>query len=973
MRIFNVKKKLKVYGNTIKKFVNNHEYLARSILFVILIVAFFSPVIFSGKTLTTSAFCGGVMPGGPYEYESEGYHPLFLPVRDPGAFGWQDEPLSKYIGNVIKNDHHVPIWNSNMALGYPILSGIQLGIFYPLNYIVFLFSSQLAWDIFILLKIFLAGFFTYVFARRIGLDKQPSTLAGVIFMFSGYTMNFLNMSHFSIEVLIPLVLLVYEYFLSRPNVKRLLLCTGVIALTILPGMPEATFFTMLIGSLWFLFSLFFLHREHLKKIGAIITFAVINILAFLLTAIQLIPFFELLGLSANSHSNSAVGLHHIPLDTATGTFFPFLFNPIHTWIAKFYYIGLSSLALAILAISSIRLLNKRNRGILLFFSAFAILGLAKVYGAPFINWIGSIPISDVMIYPKYGAPAIIFSLSIMAAYGFSMFIDKTIRYINTKFVFILASIILLTVYTFREKMPEFAVRIAGTDDFLRRIILFLQQLLGFKLPSQILESINASPTMAYFGFNILLGIIIYLAFWTIAINTKYRKSYFITMMLGFVICELFLYSLPLLRTTRYDTFKEAPYINFLKKDKEIHRVYGYNAPGYNAMLSPNVSSVFEIQDVRFLLAMGDKRYFEFLENVVGASEIEMATIRFAGESVLPLDSRYFDLMNVKYFLSPVSGAKSDIPDRIFKKGEILLNKKNVTLNQVRLNDRLLDGIMLHAPTKITFPFKIKDQYLAFEYGIADSGVEETNGVRFKIVLDANDGKKEVFNRLVDPKNNSTFQSWQKIKIDLSDYVGKEVRFTFEVQDNGNDAFDHFFVGNFSTDEIVYNDEIRITKNEDYFPRTFIVHRAKELFKPEDIFEELKNPDFDLKKEIIIEKDLPDEMLDSPESDNSKAVITSYEDQEVRIDAKMESDGFLVLLDQYYPGWKAYVDGKEVEIYPTDYVFRSIHLTKGTHKVVFRYEPVSYAIGKYISLAVILILATMYLLRNKLDRYINIRA
>ena len=85
---------------------------------------------------------------------------------------------------------------------------------------------------------------------------------------------------------------------------------------------------------------------------------------------------------------------------------------------------------------------------------------------------------------------------------------------------------------------------------------------------------------------------------------------------------------------------------------------------------------------------------------------------------------------------------------------------------------------------------------------------------------------------------------------------------------------------------------------------------------------------------------------------------------------MENDGFLVLTDQYYPGWKAFVDEKETEIYPTDYIFRSIYLDKGNQKVRFIYDPTSYKIGKYISLVTLLIMAGLFMKRKSIDEYLN---
>jgi uncharacterized membrane protein YfhO len=53
---------------------------------------------------------------------------------------------------------------------------------------------------------------------------------------------------------------------------------------------------------------------------------------------------------------------------------------------------------------------------------------------------------------------------------------------------------------------------------------------------------------------------------------------------------------------------------------------------------------------------------------------------------------------------------------------------------------------------------------------------------------------------------------------------------------------------------------------------------------------------------------------------------------------------LVLSDTYYPGWKAFVDGKETKIYRADYAFRAIPLNAGTHRVEFTYDPISFKLG-----------------------------
>ena len=115
---------------------------------------------------------------------------------------------------------------------------------------------------------------------------------------------------------------------------------------------------------------------------------------------------------------------------------------------------------------------------------------------------------------------------------------------------------------------------------------------------------------------------------------------------------------------RYDTFKEAPYINYLQQDKSIFRVYGQMPDQSNSMLYPDTSSVFGIQDIRILMALVDKRYFMFLKNVLGVNDSEINNIRFTGNSNIPLDDKFFDLLNVKYFLLPSEASDYTTIDQI---------------------------------------------------------------------------------------------------------------------------------------------------------------------------------------------------------------------------------------------------------------------------------------------------------------------
>ena len=69
-----------------------------------------------------------------------------------------------------------------------------------------------------------------------------------------------------------------------------------------------------------------------------------------------------------------------------------------------------------------------------------------------------------------------------------------------------------------------------------------------------------------------------------------------------------------------------------------------------------------------------------------------------------------------------------------------------------------------------------------------------------------------------------------------------------------------------------------------------------------------------------------------------------------------ADGNLILTDSYYPGWRAWVDGKPSPINRYRDAFRSIPVRAGTHTVEMRYEPATFRLGAFISLVALALLA-----------------
>lgn len=147
--------------------------------------------------------------------------------------------------------------------------------------------------------------------------------------------------------------------------------------------------------------------------------------------------------------------------------------------------------------------------------------------------------------------------------------------------------------------------------------------------------------------------------------------------------------------------------------------------------------------------------------------------------------------------------------------------------------------------------------------------------------------------------------------------------------------------------------LKIFENKQNMPRIYFVPEAKVVPSEERYFEELTNPNFYPAKTVLIEKNpaktLPafGGVLDEFQK-NNKVKLISYSANSVKIKVEAKNDGFLVLSDSFYPGWKAKVDEKPVEILQANYLVRAVQMEPGNHTVRFVYDPLSFKIGVAIS-------------------------
>jgi hypothetical protein len=77
-------------------------------------------------------------------------------------------------------------------------------------------------------------------------------------------------------------------------------------------------------------------------------------------------------------------------------------------------------------------------------------------------------------------------------------------------------------------------------------------------------------------------------------------------------------------------------------------------------------------------------------------------------------------------------------------------------------------------------------------------------------------------------------------------------------------------------------------------------------------------------------------------------VNEYKDGFLKVEISVSGDGFLVFSENHDPGWKAFVNGGEVDIIKVQSLVQAIKIGKGTHTVIFKYSPNLRAIMKRVS-------------------------
>jgi hypothetical protein len=251
---------------------------------------------------------------------------IITPVaRDRGYFPSGDFVDQFYVFSVFEARQllsgHLPLWNPYAYGGHPFLADIQSAIFYPLSLLTILLSAPCGFPLYALeleaiAHVFLAGLFTYLFARRLLRSNFAAFVAAVTFSFGGYLTSYpiQQLAILEVDVWLPLILLLlsvaWERWHERGERRGLVWAGLAFGVSLLAGHPQSSMYVFYVAVLYWGFETYRGRGSVWSKAGL---FCLFVITALGVAAVQLIPSLEYMLLSTRAAGTYEEMAHGFPL------------------------------------------------------------------------------------------------------------------------------------------------------------------------------------------------------------------------------------------------------------------------------------------------------------------------------------------------------------------------------------------------------------------------------------------------------------------------------------------------------------------------------------------------------------------------------------------------------------------------------------------------------------------------------------
>jgi hypothetical protein len=154
----------------------------------------------------------------------------------------------------------------------------------------------------------------------------------------------------------------------------------------------------------------------------------------------------------------------------------------------------------------------------------------------------------------------------------------------------------------------------------------------------------------------------------------------------------------------------------------------------------------------------------------------------------------------------------------------------------------------------------------------------------------------------------------------------------------------------------FPDPIRVEAVPDPLPRAYAVGGAR-VADGVPALAALVDPAFDPRREIVLPRG---PAVAPPPGFHGQVRIARESASWLLLEAELASDGYVVLVDGYDPGWKARMDGRRVPLLRANVAFRAVAVPAGRHTIEMAYRPPAALAGLAVSGVTAVALALAFL-------------
>jgi hypothetical protein len=202
-------------------------------------------------------------------------------------------PVTAFLGAELGRGEF-PLWNPHQLAGVPFVALHTPAALYPPNLVaIFALPTARAMEAHALLHMWIVGFFSALYARRLGLHLAAClAIGGAMLLADTYLSRVYNMAIFSTVAWLPGLFWALHGLLEKARWRDTMALTGIVALAFLGGFSQGFLYEMQVAGAYAVFGVFVITPVD-RRLRAMTLGAVAVTAGMLVCAAQLLPTLEI--------------------------------------------------------------------------------------------------------------------------------------------------------------------------------------------------------------------------------------------------------------------------------------------------------------------------------------------------------------------------------------------------------------------------------------------------------------------------------------------------------------------------------------------------------------------------------------------------------------------------------------------------------------------------------------------------------